>query len=121
MSPVFSSSPLFPEMLVEKSADLRECLFGLGRRGVAIELRVRLAFIDLQHRLDPGLAQLAMHPHGRTEEQIARSGSQDGGRKTLHVAENRREHRVFDIVAIGVERGAGIATPIGRYEAIVDK
>src|SRR5712691_5410311 len=46
-----------------KPRDLVERLLGLGRADVAVVMRVGPAFEHLEHRFDPGLAQLAMHAH----------------------------------------------------------
>lgn len=55
--------PLFPKMLVEKAGDFFKCLPRFRRSVVTVILRVRLAFIDLQHRLDASLTKLAMDAH----------------------------------------------------------
>ena len=64
---------LFSQVLIEEVSDLFERLFGLGRINVSRILRVRLALVDLQDRLDAGLAQLAMHAHRVAQQQIARA------------------------------------------------
>ena len=48
-------SYLLSKMPVEEARDFFECLPGLRRVQVAIILRVRLSFKDLQHRFDTGL------------------------------------------------------------------
>jgi hypothetical protein len=59
--PVYQA--LFSKVLVKEMSDLFERLPGLGRANVRHILRVRLAFIDLKHRFDTGLAQFAMDTH----------------------------------------------------------
>src|SRR4030095_17007710 len=60
---VASSDKLFSEALVEEMGDLFECLLSLGGTCITVVLRVRLAFIDLQHRVYTSLPQLAMRSH----------------------------------------------------------
>src|SRR5437868_3717643 len=69
-----TSGVSFPEVLVEEARDLLERLAALGRAWIAVVLRVRLAFVDLEQRLDAGLAQLAVHAHRVAEEQVAGAG-----------------------------------------------
>jgi hypothetical protein len=64
---------LLSEVLVEEPGDLLEGFLGLRRTDVAVILRVRLALENLQHRVDAGLAQLAMHAHRAAEQQVARA------------------------------------------------
>lgn len=51
------------EMLVKEMGNLLERLFGLGRAWIAVVLSMRLGFEDLQHSLNSGLAQFAMHAY----------------------------------------------------------
>ena len=52
-----------PQMFAEERGDLSESLLGLGHAIIKLVLRVRLALVNLELGLDPGPAQLAMHPH----------------------------------------------------------
>src|SRR5436190_16369990 len=82
------------EVLVEELRDLAEGFPRFGRAYVPVVVRMRLAFVDLQHRFDPRLTQLAMHPHSTAQQQVAGSGGENRRRKVLHVAVDRRKHRV---------------------------
>src|SRR5258708_39571927 len=79
-------SASFPQMLVEEMRDLPNGVLGFRRVDVAQILGMRLTFEDLQHGLDAGLAQLAMHPHRIAEQEVARAGGEDRGREAAHVA-----------------------------------
>src|SRR6187551_1425124 len=57
------SAALLPEMFVEEACDFLERILALGYARVAVPAAVRHTFENLQHRLNAGLAQLAMHPH----------------------------------------------------------
>jgi hypothetical protein len=65
-------------MLVEELGDRLERLLGLGRAHIAVVVRMRLSFIDLQRGLDSGLSQLARHAHRAAEQEIARAGGGSG-------------------------------------------
>src|SRR6516225_2385051 len=85
------------EMLVEEPCDFGKGLLGLGRVSVEQILRVRHALVDLQLRLDAGLAQLAMRQHRQAQEQVARSAGQDRRRKAVKIAVDRRQLRILQI------------------------
>ena len=59
---------LFSKVFVEEPCDFLERLLRLGRVGVELILRVRDSLEDLQLRLHPRLAQLAMRAHGVAQE-----------------------------------------------------
>ena len=69
---------LFAEIPVEEAGQFAEVLLGLGRECVTHVLRVRLALEDIEIRDHARLTQLAVHPHGVREEQVARARGQDG-------------------------------------------
>jgi hypothetical protein len=82
-----SSSPLFPdlpgsraEVFVEEGADFAEGFFRFGSLIVELVLSVRLAFEDLQLRIDARLAEFAMHANGVAQQQVAGAGGEDGRR-----------------------------------------
>src|SRR5258708_11115939 len=94
----------FPQMLVEEMRDLPNGVLGFRRVDVAQILGMRLAFEDLQHGLDAGLAQLAMHPHRIAEQEVARAGCEDRGRAAAHVAVARRQERLLQYGSFRIER-----------------
>src|SRR5262245_31417399 len=98
------SRRLSRQMLVEEAGDLAERLLGLRRKGVEVVLRVRHALEHLQLRLHAGAAQLAVGEHGEAQEQVARAAGEDGGREAGEVAIDRRELRVLEVAAVGIEQ-----------------
>ena len=109
----------FPRCLSKNAGDFLESLFRFRRGIVAVIMRVRLAFIDLQRRIDAGLAQLAVNAHGVAQQEIARAAGEDRRRKAFHVAINRRQQRILQVMAVGIDLGGGIAKAIGRHQHIV--
>ena len=59
-------------MPVEEAADLPEGLLGF-RQEREQELRVALAFEDLEHGFAAGLAELPVGPDGVAQEEVARA------------------------------------------------
>src|SRR6202043_2380381 len=106
------ASRLLAEMLVEKLGNLAERDGGLGQAIVEQVLRVRLTFVDLQLRLHPGRAERAMRPHRVTQQQVTCAGGQDGWRESVHVAVDRRNQRVLQVVAVGVNRRRRVAETV---------
>lgn len=106
---------LLSEVPVEEAGDLAEDLLGFGRRVVAEIVGVGLAFEHLQGGFDTGLSQFAVNTDRIAQQQVARTAGQDRWREPFHVAVNRRQHRVLEVEAIGINLGAGIAEPIRRY------
>src|ERR1700694_3237924 len=74
------------EMAVEEPGDLAERLLGLGHPIIELVLRVRLALVDLELRIDAGVPKLAVHAHGIAQQQIACPGGQDRGREAVHIS-----------------------------------
>jgi hypothetical protein len=68
------------EVFVEEGADFAEGFFRFGSLIVEQVMRVRLAFEDLQLRIDARLAELAVHANGVAQEQVAGAG---GGRNPV--------------------------------------
>src|SRR5215213_2384788 len=85
---------LLLHVLVEEGGDLGEDLLRLRRGVVAQVVGVRLALVDLQDRLDAGLAELAVDAHRVREQEVARAARQDRRR---HVAVDGREQRVPEV------------------------
>src|SRR4051812_40997355 len=100
-----TNETLFLEIFVEEPCDVGEGFPRLRRGDVELILRVRLALIDIEVGGHPGAAQLAMRPHGVAQEKIARARGQDGRRKTLEVAVDRRDLGILQAGAVGVELG----------------
>src|SRR5438132_11102641 len=107
-------------MLVEESSDFLERVLGVRRGIVAVILRVRLAFEDLQHGFYARLAELAMHAYGVAQQEVARAAGQYGGRKALYVAIDRREKRILQVVAVRIHLRSCVAEAVGRHEYIVE-
>src|SRR3954454_4813228 len=111
---------LLLHMLVEEGGDLGEDLLRLGRRVVAQVVGMRLELIDLEDRIDPGMAELAVDAHRVGEQEVARAARQDRGREARHVAVDGREQRVLEVATGGVDLGAGVAEAVARHEHVVD-
>src|ERR1700737_94955 len=80
------------EMAVEESGDLAERLLGLGHPIIELVLRVRLALVDFELRIDAGVPKLAVHAHGIAQQQIACPGGQDRGREAVHISVDGWRH-----------------------------
>src|SRR5258706_7230138 len=98
------------QMPVEETRDVGKGFPGLRRVHVEAVLRVRLALIDVELGGDAGTPQLAMRAHRVGEEEVARAAGQDGRRKAVEIAVDRRQDRVPHVVAGGIELG-GAAKP----------
>src|SRR4029077_1684584 len=103
---------LLTKMLVEEGSDLLEGFPGLRRGIVADVMGVRHPLIDLKGGFNAGLAQLAVNANGVTQQKVARAAGQDGRREALHVAVNRRQQRVLQVMAVGIDLGAVVAKPV---------
>src|SRR5438874_537740 len=74
------------------------------------------SFVMSQWTIDAEVAQLAMDSHRVAQQQIARARGQDRRRKAAHVAVDRRDQRVLEVVPFGVERRRGVAEAFGRHQ-----
>src|ERR1700730_10626396 len=101
------------EVFVEEGADFAEGFFRFGSLIVELVLSVRLAFEDLKLRIDARLAEFAMHANGVAQEQVAGAGGEDGRRGSVHVAVDRGDERVGQIVAVRIDHGGGVAKAVG--------
>ncbi len=54
------------------------------------------------------------------QQQIAGAGGQDGGREPVHVAIDRRDQRILEVMPVGVDHGGGVAEAVARHENVVD-
>src|SRR6188472_1630674 len=99
---------------IEEARDLLERLTRLGRARLDGVLGVREALEYLQRRLDAGLAKFAVDAHGQAEKQIARARRQDRRRKPVQVAVDRRQHRILEIAAAGIEVGGILQVAVIR-------
>jgi len=79
----------FARYLSKNRRQLAEMFPGLGAAGIAGILRMGLAFEHVEVRDDAGLTQLAMYAHRIGQEQVARSGCENGRRETGEVAIDR--------------------------------
>ena len=72
----------------------------LGVFGRAEEPAVRHRLPHVELGLDVRGAQLPVHAHGVGEEQVARARLEERGRELAHVAEQRRQERIGEVVAV---------------------
>ncbi len=108
------------EVFVEEGGDFTESFFGFGSLIVEHVLSVRLAFEDLQLGIDARLAEFAVDANGVAQEQVAGAGGENGRRESVHVAVDRGDERVGQIVAVRIEYGGGVTRAIGGDENVVD-
>src|SRR5579863_10751867 len=90
-------------MPVEEPRDLLEGFARLRRVRIDGVLRMRKALEHLQVGVDAGAAQLAVGAHRQAQIQVARTRGQDRRRKAFEVGIDRRQHRIFQVVPVGVE------------------
>jgi hypothetical protein len=113
-------SGLTAEVFVEEGADFAEGFFGFGSLIVELVLSVGFAFEDLQLRIDARFAEFAVHANGVAQEQIAGTGGEDGRRELVHIAVDRRDERVGQIVAVRIDHGSGVAEAVAGDENVID-
>src|SRR5450631_854197 len=95
----------FFEMPIEEPRNVGEGLAGLRRIDVELVLGMRLPLIDIEIGNDTGAAQFAMGANRIAEKQVAGAGGQDGGRKALEVAIDRRDVGILQALAVGIKFG----------------
>ena len=107
-------------MRAEKGRDLAERFLALRQSVVEFVLGVRHALEHLKIGLDSRAAQFAMDANRVAQQEVARASGQDGRREPMHVAVDRRDQRILEVVSAGVNDGRRIAESIAGHENVVD-
>ena len=94
-------------MPAEKTGDFSKCFFRFRDAVIELIVCVRLPFENRKLGNNTGTAQLAVYAHRVAQKQIPRSSREDRRREPMHVAIDRRQKGISQVMTVCVDQCGG--------------